>query len=111
MLQYFAVSKETSTVINAQTAAVVDVSGFAQVLETQGITTVIDTSYTIITENTHTIRTLDSAISIVVSGLVSAIDNENFAESVMSTFESTVASDIGKFHIENILPMFPFDGN
>ena len=75
-------SKETETVINAQSAAVVDLSGFAAVLEAEGITGIMGT-YTIITENTHTIRTLDSAISVVVSGLVSALDNENFAQSVM----------------------------
>ena len=81
--------------INAQSASVVDVSSFAQVLIDKGITGTLG-EYTIMTENTTTIRSLDSAVTIVVSGLVSALDNENFVESTKTTFESTVAADIGK---------------
>ena len=81
--------------INAQSASVVDVSSFAQVLTDNGITGTLG-EYTIMTENTTTIRSLDSAVTIVVSGPVSALDNEKFAESTKTTFESTVAADIGK---------------
>ena len=80
--------------INAQSASVIDVSSFAQILVDNGIMGTLG-EYTIMTENTTTIRSLDSSVSVVVSGLVSALDNEKFAESTKTTFESTVAADIG----------------
>ena len=81
--------------INAQSATVVDVSSFAQILVNNGIMGTLG-EYTIMTENTTTIRSLDSSVSVVVSGLVSALDNEKFAESTKTTFESTVAAEIGE---------------
>ena len=81
--------------INSQSASVVDVSSFAQILVDNGIMGTLG-EYTIMTENTTSIRTLDSSVTIVVSGLVSALDNEKFAESTTTTFESTVAAGIGK---------------
>ena len=95
-LQYFAIGKETSTVVNAQSAAVVDVSSFAEILEQKNIRGTMG-SYTIMTNKTSTLRSYDSAVSIVIKGLVSALDNEKIAESTKNAFQSTVAANIGKF--------------
>ena len=88
----------TSMTINAQTAAVLDFSTVGQALVDAGVEGTMG-AYTVISDQATLasfglLVSLDSAVSVVVSGEMSALDNENFAASASATFAS-LFSDSG----------------
>ena len=86
--------KDTMDIINAQSAPIVDYSGFAQVLTDMEITGTAG-EYSILTDSPATLRPLDTAMPLYFTGLVSAFDNEVTAEAAQTAFLATVAADIG----------------
>ena len=95
---FWAVDTSTSMTINAQTAAVLDLSTVGQALVDAGVEGTRG-AYTVISDQATlasfgTLVALDAAVSVVVSGEMSALDNENFAASASAAF-GTLFSDSG----------------